>query len=468
MCAYYLIGEHLPHSFSADIHRAFGRYDYALKELAPEELGPFLERRAFAGLNVTIPYKEAVLPYLDRLDPQAAAIGAVNTVVNRDGTLWGYNTDFGGMTAAMRGNGIGITGKTVLVFGTGGTSKTALAVCRALGAAEVFRVSRTGRAGAMTYDQANALFGAAPAPHAPHETALTQNAPHETAPAPHAPHPSASQTPSPEGEGFGPSEQRGLVLINTTPAGMWPDLDACPMDLFPSQARHSERSEESVFPLSGVFDCVYNPLRTRLVLAARARGVPAAGGLFMLVKQAALACELFTGAPVADTRVDDIANALWRKQENIVLIGMPGVGKTTVGRLLAQKTGKKFVDSDEEVERRAGKPIAALFAEAGEPAFRDLEARVIRDLAGQTGLVVATGGGAVLRAENVRRLKQNGRLILLDRPLAALTPTPDRPLGDTPEKLASLYAARRPIYLAAADEIITADAPESAADAIAL
>lgn len=442
MNAYYLIGEHLGHSFSAELHRLFGRYDYALKELSPGELGPFLRARAFAGLNVTIPYKEAVLPYLDRLDETAAAVGAVNTVVNRDGELWGYNTDLGGMRGAFRRLGLSLNGKTVLILGTGGSSKTALALCRDLGAAELFRVSRTGRAEALRYEEAYARFGrtlpCGPASDAPHLSPVC-----------------ALVTPSPEGEGSGLAEHPELVIINCSPVGMWPRTEEMPLD-------------PADFPrLAGVFDCVYNPLRTRLVLEAQKRGVPASGGLYMLVKQAALACELFTGLPVEDAQVYRIYDTLRRKRENIVLIGMPGAGKTTVGRLLAQKTGKEFVDLDEELVRRAGKSIPTLFAEVGEAGFRDLETGLIRELAFPGGRIVATGGGAVLRVENVLRLKQSGRLIWLDRPLEALEPFGDRPLGDTLEKLRMLYTERCPIYRAAADLVISdTETPEAAARAI--
>ena len=474
---YYLIGEHLGHSFSAEIHRTFGRYDYELRELAPAELGPFLEARDFAGLNVTIPYKEAVIPYLDRLDGEAAAIGAVNTVVNRDGLLWGYNTDFGGMKASLerlcrpgagpapprgsetvprlslRGQSADLSrqsvlsGKTVLILGTGGTSKTAQAVCKALGAAQIYRVSRTGREGALTYPE---LLQGSVCPE---------------------------------------------LLINCTPVGTWPDPDGLPLDLKTLQFRHSERpkglallrSEESASPVlspslrgqcahwpwqsaspvPAVFDCVYNPLRTRLILEARSRGLPAMGGLCMLVKQAALACARFTGLPVEDEQVDSICDSLRRDRENLVLIGMPGAGKTTVARILAQKTGRVFVDSDEEITKRAGKSIPAIFAEDGEAAFRELEAAIIREAALRSGCVLATGGGTVLREENLRRLRQTGRLILLDRPPEALEPSPDRPLGDTPEKVAALYAERYQIYLRAADRRVPVNGtPEDAAEAV--
>ncbi|MBR6376293.1 MAG: shikimate dehydrogenase [Oscillospiraceae bacterium] len=412
-----LIGERLGHSCSPEIHRAFGRYDYSLKELSPAQLGAFLEKREFRGINVTIPYKEAVIPHLDRIDERAAAIGAVNTIVNRNGQLWGYNTDFGGMEAALGRAGIVLAGKRVLILGTGGTSKTALAVCRALGAREVLRVSRTGRVGAISYEEALATYGA---------PLIRLRA-----------------------------EGLGLVLINTTPAGMYPDLEGMAM-------------EPEAFPeLEGVFDCIYNPLRTRLVLGARRLGLPAEGGLSMLVKQAALACQLFTGEALAPEKTEQVYQELRAQRENLVLIGMPGAGKTTVGRLLAQKTRMNFVDTDEEIVKFAGMSIPEIFAARGEAGFRELETEVIRDLSRTGGSVIATGGGAILREENLRRLRQNGRLYFLDRPLEALLPTEDRPLGNTREKVAALYAARLPIYKNAADVTITCPAtPEEAADAI--
>lgn len=434
---FYLIGEKLGHSFSPQIHRAFGRYDYALRELAPEELGAFLEAREFRGLNVTIPYKQAVIPWLEGLDPSAAAIGAVNTVVNRNGRLWGYNTDFGGMKAGLEallgsqpsafpesgGQSAvpaagapqarpALAGKTVLILGTGGTSRTALAVCKALGAAEALRVSRTCREGAVSYAEARRRFGGPAGPE--------------------------------------------LVILNTTPVGMYPRNGELPLD-------------PADFPaLAGVYDCVYNPLRTRLVLETRGLGLPACGGLYMLVKQAALACEGFTGAPVPERQVSEILRTLEAERENTVLIGMPGAGKSTVGRILAQKTGKEFVDTDEEIVKLAGCSIPELFAARGEAAFRDLESQVIQGLARTGGRIIATGGGAVLRRENVAWLRQNGRLVFLDRPLEALLPTEDRPLGNSAEKLRQLYAARFPIYQAAADVVIQAPpTPEAAADRLA-
>lgn len=386
---YGLIGEKLPHSFSKEIHEKLAGYDYQLKELTPAQLPGFLEKRAFKGINVTIPYKQAVIPYLDEIDPKAAAIGAVNTIVNREGRLYGYNTDYDGMVALIRHAGLSLEGKTVLILGTGGTSKTAMAVAKDLGAASVRRVSRTARDGAISYGEAQDL----------------------------------------------PVQ----ILINTTPSGMYPDPDGQPMDL-------------SRFGwLEGVLDAVYNPLRTRLVLQARDNGARGQSGLYMLVAQAAAACELFLGEALPQGALGQVYRTIHGEKQNIVLTGMPGSGKSTAGRVLAQQMGREFVDTDTEIIRLAKKPIADIFAQKGENAFRDLESQVIRQLSQRTGLVIATGGGAILRAENVRRLRQNGRIYFLDRPLEDIQPSDDRPLSRDREALEKRYAERYPRYAAAAD-----------------
>ena len=386
---YGLIGEKLPHSFSKEIHEKLAGYDYQLKELTPAQLPAFLEKRDFKGINVTIPYKQAVIPYLDELDPKAAAIGAVNTIVNRDGKLYGYNTDYDGMVALIRHAGLSLEGKTVLILGTGGTSKTAMAVAKDLGAASVQRVSRTGREGAISYEEAQRL----------------------------------------------PVQ----ILINTTPSGMYPNPDGQPMDL-------------SRFGwLEGVLDAVYNPLRTRLVLQARDNGARAQSGLYMLVAQAAAASELFLGESLPQGTLGRVYRTIHGEKQNIVLTGMPGSGKSTVGRILAREMGREFVDTDTEVIRLAKKPIADIFAQRGESGFRELESQVIEQLSQRTGLVIATGGGAILRAENVRRLRQNGRIYFLDRPLEDIKPSDDRPLSRDREALEKRYAERYPRYVAAAD-----------------
>ena len=391
---YGCIGEHLPHSFSREIHERIGGYAYQLKELTPEELPAFLTARSFRGINVTIPYKQAVIPFLDRIDDTARAIGAVNTIVNRNGQLAGYNTDLDGLTRLIRRIGLDLRGKKVLIPGTGGTSRTASYAAEKLGAREIFRISRTGREGSLSYEEA-----------------LRDHADAE-------------------------------IILNTTPCGMFPETDAQPLPLDPFTR------------LQGVADVIYNPLRSRLVLDARSRGIPAEGGLYMLVAQAVRASELFLDTVYPEDLTDRIHEEILRRKENIVLIGMPGSGKSTVGRILAGRTGRPLADTDQLVTEKAGKPIPDIFRENGEPAFRDLESSVIRDLAKTGGQIISTGGGAVLRPENVTALRQNGRLFWLDRDPGALVPTDDRPLADTEEKMKQLYLAREPVYRAAADEIV--------------
>lgn len=389
---YGLIGEKLGHSFSREIHQRLGGYDYRLQELTPAQLPAFLEKRDFRGVNVTIPYKQTVIPLLDEVDPKAAAIGAVNTIVNRRGRLYGYNTDYDGMAALARHAGLTLKNKNVLILGTGGTSRTAMTVAADLGAAEIRRVSRTGRGDAITYEQAADL----------------------------------------------PVQ----VLINTTPCGMYPGCDGQPMDL-------------SRFGwLEGVLDAVYNPLRTRLVLQARDNGARGQGGLYMLVAQAAAACRLFLDRPLPDGALDSVYRAIHGQKQNIVLTGMPGSGKSTVGRVLARQLDRELVDTDTEIIRLAKKPIPEIFAQRGERGFRDLESQVIQEVSRRTGLVIATGGGAILREENVRRLRQNGRIYFLDRPAEDILPTDDRPLARDMEAVRQRYAERYPRYTSTADAAV--------------
>ena len=388
---YGLLGEKLGHSFSKEIHEKLGKYSYELIEVPPHGLDAFLRAKDFAGINVTIPYKQAVIPYLDALSDRAKAIGAVNTVVNRDGKLCGDNTDFGGLTALIKRMGLNLNGKTVLICGAGGTSKTAWAVAEHLGAAEVYRLSRSGREGALTYEEAYAA-------HADAE-----------------------------------------ILINTTPSGMYPDTDGVPLD------------PERLPKLQGVVDVIYNPLTTRLAQAARARGIPAENGLYMLVAQAVLAAEAFTGERFGAETVDRIYHEILSDKRNIVLTGMPGSGKSTIGRLLADRLGRALTDTDAEIVTAVGTPITEIFRAHGEPYFRDMESQVIRNLSNTGGKIIATGGGAVLRRENVDTLKQNGVVVFLDRAPEDLLPTDDRPLSDNAEKLRALYETRYPVYLAAAD-----------------
>ena len=382
---YGLLGERLGHSFSPQIHRDLAGYDYQLLPTPPEAVEDLFARRAFQGLNVTIPYKRTVMPLCDEIDPRAAAIGAVNTVVNRNGRLTGYNTDIDGFLYMVRRAGMDMAGKKVVILGSGGTSRTARAAAGELGAREIVTVSRHGEDNYQNLSR-----------HADAQ-----------------------------------------VLVNTTPVGMYPNWGQSPVSL------------ESFPALEGVLDVVYNPLRTALLLQAEERGLPRSCGLPMLVAQAKRAAELFTGQNIDDSRAEAVLHGLREQLTSIVLIGMPGCGKTTVGRALAGKLGRTFVDLDEEIVRRAGMSIPEIFAREGEAGFRERESALVREFGERTGLVVSTGGGVVTRRENYIPLKQNGLLLHLRRDPAAL-PTDGRPLSQAtaPEEL---WRRRAPLYAAFAD-----------------
>ena len=382
---YGLLGEKLGHSFSPQIHRDLAGYDYQLLPTPPEAVEDLFARRAFQGLNVTIPYKRTVMPLCDEIDPRAAAIGAVNTVVNQNGRLTGYNTDIDGFLYMARRAGGDMAGKKVVILGSGGTSRTARAAAGELGAREIITVSRRGEDNYQNLSR-----------HADAQ-----------------------------------------VLVNTTPVGMYPNWGQSPVSL------------ESFPALEGVLDVVYNPLRTALLLQAEERGLPRSCGLPMLVAQAKRAAELFTGQNINDSRTEAVLHGLRRQLTSIVLIGMPGCGKTTVGRALAEKLGRTFVDLDEEIVRRAGTSIPEIFAREGEAGFRERESALVREFGERTGLVVSTGGGVVTRRENYIPLKQNGLLLHLRRDPAAL-PTDGRPLSQAtaPEEL---WRRRAPLYAAFAD-----------------
>lgn len=387
---YGCIGEKLSHSFSKTIHNMIESYDYQLVEIAPENLSDFFDKKDFKAINVTIPYKQDVIKYLDYTDSIALEIGAVNTIVNRNGKLYGYNTDFSGMSALIKKLGIEILEKTVAVLGSGGTSKTAQAVAKSLKAKKVVRVSRSAKDGSIDYA---ALYDMA---------------------------------------------DEIDIIINTTPCGMYPNIFGQAVDI--------ERFKN----LSGVVDAVYNPLRTCLVSKALERGIKAGGGLYMLVSQAVFAAEHFTGKSYPDTETDRIFDSLSNDKENVVLIGMAGCGKTTLGKSVAKALGREFFDSDDEIVKKYG-DIPTIFKDKGEAEFRRIEKEVIQQLSAKNGCVIATGGGAVLDSENVFALKMNGRVVFLDRALENIPATPDRPLSCDREKLTRLWNERYPIYLAAAD-----------------
>lgn len=380
-----LLGKKLGHSYSPQIHSYLGNYSYHLFEKAPDELAEFLRSGDFSGLNVTIPYKKEVLPYCNALSDRAKALGAVNTIVRReDGSLIGHNTDFFGFHSMLLRCGIQVSGKKVLVLGSGGASATVVAVLRQM-KANIIVISRSGE---NNYQNLHL-------------------------------HADAS------------------VIVNTTPVGMYPNVDISPLnlDLFPN--------------LEGVLDVVYNPARTQLLMDAEKRGIPTQNGLWMLVAQAKESAEWFTGQQISDECIANIHGILRRQMENIVLIGMPGCGKSTLGKLLAERTGKQFVDADAEIVRKAGIAISQIFANVGEEGFRKLETEVLSELGKESGLIIATGGGCVTRPNNYNLLHQNGHIIWIQRQISNL-PTDGRPLSQQ-NNLETMFAVRKPLYEQFAD-----------------
>lgn len=406
---YGLIGSKLGHSYSQIIHEMLCGYRYDLCPLpTEEEARAFLTRRAFKAINVTIPYKRLVMGFCSYIDPRAKAIGAVNTVVNRNGLLYGYNTDYLGFAYLADAHGVEFAGRTVLILGTGGTHNTTSAVAKDKGAARVLTVSRhpDPEKGELSY--AEAVHSGAD------------------------------------------------IVINTTPAGMYPNVGVCPLDV-------------AAMPgLEAVLDVVYNPDKTELILRAEEAGVPVAvGGLEMLVAQAVYAAEYFLDRKFDDApaEIRAITAQLRKEQLNVALIGMPSCGKTTIGRALADRLGKRFVDLDEEIVRAAGRSIPDLFAAEGEDGFRAWEAEQTARFAREGRQVLSCGGGVVKRPENLRALRQNGVVLFIDRPLDALTVGGGRPLSTSAEALKAMEAQRRPLYLAAADAVIPNET--TVADAVA-
>ena len=375
---YGLIGSKLGHSYSKIIHEMLCGYHYDLCPLpTEEEARAFLTRRQFKAINVTIPYKRLVMEYCTYIDPRAKAIGAVNTVVNKNGLLYGYNTDYLGFAHLCDAHGVDFAGRTVLILGTGGTHNTTSAVARDKGAARVLTVSRT-----------------------------------------------------PD---------------NTTPAGMYPNVGMCSLDVAKMPG------------LEAVLDVVYNPDKTELILRAEEAGVPVAvGGLEMLVAQAVYAAEYFLSRKFDDAagEIGRITAALRHDMLNVALIGMPSSGKSTVGRALAEKLGKKFIDLDEEIVKADGRSIPDIFAAEGEDGFRAKESAQTARFAKEGRQLLSCGGGIIKRGENLRALHQNGVVLFLDRPLDALTVGGGRPLSSSTEALKKMEAERRPLYLAAADAVI--------------
>lgn len=385
-----LLGRKLGHSYSPQIHNRLGSYPYSLFEKEPEEIQDFLRNGDFTGINVTVPYKKDVIPFMDELTPTAMKMGAVNTIVRRNGKLIGHNTDYFGFLTMVRRSGLNVSGKKVLVLGSGGASNTAVGVLEELGA-NVVIISRSG---GNNYSNLHLHADAA-------------------------------------------------VIVNTTPVGMYPHTDDAPVDL-------------SGFPcLEGVLDVIYNPARTKLLQQAEERNIIAMNGLLMLVAQAKEAAEWFTAQKISDNVIDPIHHELRQQMENIVLVGMPGCGKSTVGSALAKTLGMTFMDADSVLEARTGRTIPDIFASDGEAGFRLLETETLEYLGKKSGLVIATGGGCVTQKRNYPLLHQNGSIFWLTRDLAKL-PTDGRPLSQT-TRMEDMYASRKSLYETFADHIIDND-----------
>lgn len=391
---YGCIGEKLGHSFSKEIHNALAEYEYSLKELKREELPEFFKNKDFKAINVTIPYKRDVIEYLDWISDEAKLINAVNTIVNKGGRLYGYNTDFSGLKSLIERENVSLKGKRVVVLGSGGTSNTAFAVANYMEAKKVLKVSRAKKDGYITYDE---LY-----------------------------------------EKYSDCE----IIINTTPCGMYPNPGASAVDL------------NKLPKVEAVFDAVYNPLKSKLVLDAKKKNITAVGGLYMLVSQAAYAVERFIEAPVDNNKVEEVFQNLYKQKMNIALVGMPASGKTSVGKVLCQRLNKAFVDSDEEIVKRENRTIPEIFSQEGEGYFRNVEKNVIKDISMLNSQVISTGGGAILNPENIENLKGNSRIYFLDRPLEMLITTSDRPLSSNRADLEKRYNERYELYKACADVVV--------------
>ena len=382
---YGLIGEKLGHSFSKIIHEKLADYTYELCPLAKDELDAFMTAKQFKAINVTIPYKQDVIPYCDVLDDSAKRIGVVNTIVNRDGKLFGYNTDFAGFLYNLNAHGITLKDKKVMICGSGGTCKTVTAVAEYMGAKEILVVSRSKKENAVTYEECI-------------------------------------------------RHKDVDVVVNASPKGMYPDNGESPLDL-------------SNFPnCKAVVDVIYNPLKTRLLQQAEQLGMKAVNGLEMLVAQAKFAVEHFLSTEIENDKIDQITLELLKQLTNIVLIGMPSSGKTLTGKALCKYIDKTVVDTDAVIVERSGMSIKELFARHGEAYFRQWEHDVIEEFSKQNGLIIATGGGAIKNEENIQNLKQNGVVMFIDRDLEHLLVTDDRPLSKDTNAVAKLYEERYPLY----------------------
>lgn len=380
-----LIGYPLGHSWSKEIHAHFIRHPYSMYELKEKELKEFLETKDFDGLNVTIPYKQEVIPFMDALDPACEKIGAANCIVNTDGKLKGYNTDYIGFRDMVVANEVSVNGCHVAVLGTGGASKAVSLALEELGA-YVSLVSRNKREGVITYEELYA------------------------------------------------SQEKFQVIVNTTPVGMYPHCDDMPVDL------------ERFSNLKAVIDIIANPLRTRLLFEAHVKGIQTLSGFEMLVRQAFAADELFTGKKLNHNLIVPCMNDLLEKRRNIVLIGMPTAGKTTVAQELGKALGKEIVEMDDEITDALGTTIRECFDTKGEAYFRSVETVVAKSHRDAKGEIISCGGGVIKTKETMRYLCENGIVVWIKRDLSYLYPSDSRPLSSSEEAIKKMYEERLPLY----------------------
>lgn len=390
---YGLIGEHLGHSFSKQIQTRIAEienvkdYDYQLVELDKEEFKEFMEKKDFKGINVTIPYKKDVIPYLDEMDESAKAIGAVNTIINVDGKLKGYNTDFGGFLYMVKAHNVHMEGKKVLIIGNGGACAAVKAVCKHENAKDIVIVSRSANRGAIGYDEMYT------------------------------------------------SHLDADIVVNTSPVGMFPNIVNAPIDV------------SWFHKLECVLDVVYNPILTRLCFEAQEADIKRVIGLEMLIAQAKYTFEIFENMSFDDSIIDEIKKEMLKDRCNIVLIGMPSAGKTTIGKMLEEKLGKEFFDLDDIIIAKVGKSIPEIFQESGETGFRAIETEVAIEASKMNNKIIATGGGVVKHKVNMNFLRLNGITIFIDRDIDKLISSdPNRPLSSSKQALQQMYKERYPLY----------------------
>lgn len=392
---YGLLGEKLGHSFSKEIHEAINDYKYNLIEVSKDKIDEFMFKKEFKAINVTIPYKEIVIPYLSYVDAKALEIGTVNTIVNDSGNLKGYNTDYLGLKRLIKKNNIDFKNKKVLILGTGGTSKTAFVLSKDLGCSCVLKVSRTKNNNPLiiTYEEAQTLYN-------------DYN-----------------------------------IIINTTPSGMYPNDDVIiDIDKFNS--------------LEAIIDVVYNPLNTKLLRNGKKKNIKCVNGLYMLVSQAVYASYLFINKEVDESKIDEVYKKIKNNKLNIALIGMPSSGKSTIASILSNTLNKTLIDTDLEIEKEINQPIFSFLTKQNEEQFRDIESKIIDDVSKKNNLIISTGGGVIKRKENIDKLKRNALIIFIDRSLELLQVTSSRPLSSNKKDLEQLYNIRYPLYLNSCDYVI--------------